>query len=179
VPYASPTSTGSIFDIPVAPDMNVIDVGPAELIGTHLRWCNARDLERLAGHMAGPGNGRPGYAFVQGKDVNETKRIARELGRAEAEVDVARNRIMCKENVLCYIPRAEHELRKQEMAEEARARRAGIGEAFDSAIDGLNTPHIKPFRREVGEIQERKAHAEREGQPFVGQVGGVPVTRAT
>lgn len=175
--YSNPLSRHSAFYVPNAPAYLVLDNGPTELHGFHLRWLNSRDRDNFALNLM-PAGDRPGYKLVQGKTIDDTKALAVGLGLSEHHVDSATNRITHKEHALACIPEAEHQRRCAERKAHQLNRAKSMGDEYDEAINALPSDDIKPYRKEVAEHEDEKAFHNRPGKPVVA-MPGIPVTPAT
>ena len=127
----------------------------------------ADDPERLSGHMTGHGD-RPGYLIVQGKTVAETKSIATKLMDNPTMVNELTNRIQYGRLILAKIPSAEAERRRRELAAMSRDRR---GAGRDEAMAAMERRGVRPFVAELGEIEDRKEFASRDGGGRVALTG--------
>lgn len=128
--------------------------------GWHYRWL-ADDIDRLRDHLQSGGDGT-GYKVVgAGQPIGEVRKIAVRLGFTEAHVDDTTGRIMYGRLILGQIPMAEakrrQHIKKQDMADRLRH----ADEEFHEAARGKG---VRPFKKEIGEIEERKEFARRDGE---------------
>lgn len=151
------------FYVPNAPGGVVGENGPELLRGHYLRWLDASRQANIIGWTRSFGP-RPSYKIISGKTANDTVKIAEQLGLPADYVDKKNNRIYYSELVLAAIPVEEYHRRVSEGIKRQRADRQDQDEAYFEEL--AKNPHIKPLIMQIGELAERKAHAEREGQPF-------------
>ncbi len=186
---------GNPFFLPNCPEGKSSDRCPlARRLGfrVHYLWDNATDQVMFSMRLSG-GLGQPRYYIVQGAPpvaslqdrtispydrhmlaVNATKTLVFELGLSpEAIVDTALNRVTIGQNTLVYCRLDEFDAWWQSQRQADRDNRKARRDAY---IDGLEeagaTRYLTPFVATLGEIADRKAHANREGRSFIGQVGG-------
>lgn len=132
----------------------------------HYRWL-ADDPRRLSLWLRSIGN-CPGYELVRRpyakpvKDIDETNTtwgLAKQLGLdPEGYVDVTNNRIRYQFSVLASIPMEEYERRVSESREEAIQRDASIEDSYMARVEARG---VRPFKRELEEIEDRKEFATR------------------
>lgn len=144
---------------------NPLDV-PNKEPGRHYRWLWYANKQKFAQWLMSFGD-RPGYRLEQGRTLDETKALAERLGFSIGYVDIATNRIVFGDLVLASIPQVEYERRFNEDTAEQRALATAVerGEDYKEALS--DNPHVRPFAMQLGEWEDRKNHATREGQPVV------------
>lgn len=187
--------SGSPYFLPACPTGNSSQHCPlARRLGfaVHYLWDNHSDQVMFGLRLSG-GLGQPRYFIVQGAPareiqqnpnippydrhmaaVNATRIIAGELGISpEAVVDTAQNRISIGQNTLVYCRLEEFNAWWERLrVEDQRTRKAALTEYVDSLHAAGATRHVTPFVATLGEIADRKRHAQREDRSFSGQVGG-------
>ncbi len=192
--------SGSPFFLPTCPEGKSSERCPlARRLGfrVHYLWDNHSDQVMFGLRLNG-GLGQPRYYVVQGAPpvstqrnpnippydrhmaaVNATRQLAYELGLApDAVVDTATNRISVGQNTLVYCKLDEFDAWWD-------AQRASDQQMQQSTLDGYvetleasgASRWVTPFVATIGEIADRKAHAERPDRPFSGQVGGFRTQR--
>lgn len=141
----------------------------------HARWLDGSKQNKLRMHLMSFGD-KPGYQILRGKTLEETREIAEKLGLSELHVDDATNRIVYGDLILAWIPRAEHERRRDSIINEQRrmAERDARGETYVEQFEtnpDLQRKGIRPVRRQLGEHLERSAHAQGQTPPQVSLAG--------
>lgn len=130
------------------------------------RWIST-DAKRLSQWLRSYGS-IPGYELVQGKTVDETRALAKSLGLSAHDVSTTFNWISYGDLVLASIPIEEFERRRQEFADMVRADGDGM---LDQYYEAATRKGIKPFVKEVEEIEDRKKRAAAEYHDRVGYTG--------
>src|SRR3990172_4178245 len=132
--------------------------------GRHYRWLSA-DPNRLSRWLMSFGP-NPGYQLECGPTLEDTRRIAGELGRPEL-VDEQLNRIKIGNLYLGSIPEEEYRRRLVEKREEVEELRTVAQDDFMDRASRI--PHVRPFvNKEVEEIEDRKSFAQRPTDNRVG-----------
>lgn len=157
MPYAGPT------DNPMDP-WGI----PRPASDRQYRWLST-DPRRLSMWLRAYGD-IPGYDLVQGASLEDTRKLADQLGLSRRLVD-ASNRIVYGHNVLAHIPLEEHHRRQREQINEQLDKITQAKDQFLADADGLHG--VTPFEEHPEETQDRKQFNTREpGEaPFVGQAG--------
>lgn len=134
----------------------------------HKRYISTKP-DKLRGHTWNFGTG--GYVPYgsQFETLEQLKEAARELGLSDAHVNTALQRITVGDLMLAYIPRAEAERRRGELATNERERQ-------DAAVDSYLAQERKGIKPRIFESEEEfkdvKKHATRDGNNRVGYSGG-------
>lgn len=164
--YHIPTAVDKLVELEDGTKYRFVGVsGPnCPISGVKFRWLNTQDQKSFADFTRTYGP-RPGYtltgAGLKGPDL---KKLVDDLGLPSAYVDIARHRIAYAEFVLAHIPLTEVVKRQSELSAIERHKRADMDEAH---MDRMRGRGIEPFRRQVGEILDRKEFHTRDGKPFV------------
>lgn len=166
-PYFIPTAPGGLSG-PQCPLPNM-----------YFCWLNARDQQGFAlALMHVPG--RPGYRLVQGRNVEETRKLALALGLTEAHVDERTNRITWGGvDTLAMLPREEYETRMAEQRASALARQQEFKDGHPARIDAMQLRGVRGVVMQRGEFEERAAHAARPDRPVVSYAGLDPKAAQT
>jgi hypothetical protein len=133
----------------------------------HYRWL-ASDPKKLRRWLL---QGR--YELECGPTVETTKELAVKLFGPAGEhmVSDSLNRITSHsgDHYLASIPMEEYLRRREIIASMSRDRLSNAEDAYFDAAS--RTPHVRPFKREVEEIEDRKKFVSRESTNRVGYSG--------
>lgn len=134
----------------------------------HYRWLDVTP-DRLSQALIAHGQ-RPGYKLVKGAKLADTKAMAEKLfgPGGEEMVNEVTNRIQFGNLVLGQIPMAEVVRRRAELKAD---RLDKLQASRDEYKDRATQRGIRPIEKELGEIQDRKEFASRDGGGRVSLAG--------
>ncbi len=153
MPWLEPNAMGE-FDVPF------------QKADRHYRWIDSKPEKLRKWLLQGK------YELECGPTIEKTKELAVELFGANGEHMVSElNRIVSTSGAhyLASISMEEYLRRRAIIASMSRDALTASEEAYFDAAS--RTPHVRPFKREIEEIEDRKKHALRESTNRVGYSG--------